>query len=229
MAEKRVSVRLVAVGGKQVEAVFEGIGASGKRNFGTLSEEMAAANLRVAAFFRRAAVATGAAVVSFGATAAAAIKSGLATVDAQAKLAQSLGTTVASIQTLERAGELAGVSMSGVEQATKDLTRRLSQAAAGGGPAVKALKDLHLSAVDMAKLPLDERLGDASEIVMGQGYRCRVDAEVMGTETVERALNQLARTNTEIFLDTLTQEECDALAESLAKLQDGLKRSFNDQ
>ena len=56
---------------------------------------------------------------------------GLQTVDAQAKLAQSLGTTVASIQTLERAGELAGVSMSGIEQATKDLTRRLSQAAAG--------------------------------------------------------------------------------------------------
>jgi predicted transglutaminase-like cysteine proteinase len=56
------------------------------------------------------------------------IRSGLRTVDAQAKLAQSPGTTVASIQTLERAGELAGVSMSGIEQATKDLTRRLSQA-----------------------------------------------------------------------------------------------------
>jgi hypothetical protein len=36
------------------------------------------------------------------------VRSGLATVDAQAKLAQSLGTTVASIQVLERAGELAG-------------------------------------------------------------------------------------------------------------------------
>jgi len=48
------------------------------------------------------------------------IRSGLATVDAQAKLAQSLGTTVASIQVLERAGELAGVAMSGIEQATKD-------------------------------------------------------------------------------------------------------------
>ena len=65
--------------------------------------------------------------------------SGLASVDAQAKLAQSLGTTVASIQVLERAGELAGVAMSGIEQATKDLTRRLSQAAAGAGPAADAL------------------------------------------------------------------------------------------
>jgi hypothetical protein len=66
------------------------------------------------------------------------VRSGLQTVDAQAKLAQSLGTTVASIQTLERAGELAGVSMSGIEQATKDLTRRLSQAAAGTGPRRRA-------------------------------------------------------------------------------------------
>lgn len=50
--------------------------------------------------------------------------------DAQVKFAQSLGTTVASIQTQERAGELAGVSISSIEQAAKDLTRRLSQAVA---------------------------------------------------------------------------------------------------
>jgi len=78
-------------------------------------------------------------VAAAAAAGVAMIRSGLQTVDAQAKLAQSLGTTVASIQTLERAGELAGVSMSGIEQATKDLTRRLSQAAAGTGPAADAL------------------------------------------------------------------------------------------
>ena len=83
-----------------------------------------------------------------GAAATAMIRSGLQVVDSQAKLAQSLGTTVASIQTLERAGELAGVSMSGIEQATKDLTRRLSQAAAGTGPAADALDRLGLSATE---------------------------------------------------------------------------------
>jgi hypothetical protein len=87
------------------------------------------------------------------------VRSGLQTVDAQAKLAQSLGTTVASIQTLERAGELAGVSMSGIEQATKDLTRRLSQAAAGTGPAADALDRLGLSASELIALPLDQRVG----------------------------------------------------------------------
>jgi len=34
MAEKRVSVRLAAVGGKQVRAELEGIGEAGRRGFG---------------------------------------------------------------------------------------------------------------------------------------------------------------------------------------------------
>ena len=139
MAEKRVSVRLAAVGGRQVRAELEGIGEAGKRGFGRLSSEMEAANARLAAFSRRVTIAMAAAVTAAAAAGVAMIRSGLATIDAQAKLAQSLGTTVASIQVLERAGELAGVAMSGIEQATKDLTRRLSQAASGAGPAAEAL------------------------------------------------------------------------------------------
>ena len=90
--------------------------------------------------------------------AAIAVKSSLKIVDAQAKMAQSLGTTVASMQVLERAADLSGVSIGEVEQATIQLTKRLSQAAAGSGPAVKALDRLHLSAEALQRLPLDERL-----------------------------------------------------------------------
>ena len=90
--------------------------------------------------------------------AALAVKSSLKIVDAQAKMAQSLGTTVASMQVLERAADLSGVSLGEVEQATIQLTKRLSQAAAGSGPAVKALDRLHLSAEALQRLPLDERL-----------------------------------------------------------------------
>ncbi|MBL3580507.1 phage tail tape measure protein, partial [Rhodovulum visakhapatnamense] len=79
-------------------------------------------------------------------------------VDAQAKLAQSLGTTVRSVQVLSRAGDLSGVAMGTVEQATKDLTRRLSQAATGTGPAVDALKRLNLTAGDLLAMPLDARV-----------------------------------------------------------------------
>ncbi|SLN61592.1 Lambda phage tail tape-measure protein (Tape_meas_lam_C) [Roseovarius gaetbuli] len=185
MAEKRVSVRLVAEGGRQVRAELEGVGEAGARGFGRLSREMDLANARVAAFARRARVAAAAATVALAAAGAAMIRSGLQTVDAQAKLAQSLGTTVASIQTLERAGALAGVSMSGIDQATKDLTRRLSQAAAGTGPAADALDRLGLSASDLIALPLDQRVGAinaAIESFVPAAERAAVAGQLFGEE-----------------------------------------------
>ena len=113
------------------------------------------------------------------------VRSGLATVDAQAKLAQSLGTTVASIQVLERAGELAGVAMSGIEQATKDLTRRLSQAASGAGPAAEALGRLGLSASELLALPLDERVGRINQAIadfVPAAERAAVAGQLFGEE-----------------------------------------------
>ncbi len=185
MAEKRVSVRLAAVGGRQVRAELEGVGEAGARGFGRLSREMEAANARLAGFARRVRVAAAAAVAAATAAGVAMVRSGLQTIDAQAKLAQSLDTTVASIQTLERAGELAGVSMSGIEQATKDLTRRLSQAAAGGGPAAQALERLGLSASDLLTLPLDERVGAinaAIEEFVPVAERAAVAGQLFGEE-----------------------------------------------
>ena len=185
MAEKRVSVRLAAVGGRQVRAELEGVGEAGKRGFGRLSREMEAANARLAGFARRVRVAAAAAVAAATAAGVAMVRSGLQTVDAQAKLAQSLGTTVASIQTLERAGELAGVAMSGIEQATKDLTRRLSQAASGSGPAADALGRLGLSASDLIALPLDKRVGAinaAIESFVPAAERAAVAGQLFGEE-----------------------------------------------
>jgi len=158
MTEKRVSVRLSATGGRQVKAELEGVGEAGARGFGRLSREMEMANARLAAFARRARVAMVAAAAAIAAAATAMIRSGLQTVDAQAKLAASLDTTVESIQVLTRAGDLAGVSMGQIEQATMQLTRRLSQAAAGTGPAVDALDRLRLSAAELQALPLDQRI-----------------------------------------------------------------------
>jgi len=158
MSDKRVFVRLAAVGGRQVKAELHGIGDAGARGLGRLSREVDIANARLAAFTRRAkiaAAAAGAAVVLAG---AAMIRSGLQTIDQTAKLAQSLDTTVESLQVLERAADLSGVSMGNVEQATVQLTRRLSQAAAGAGPAVDALDRLGLSVSALQSLPLDQRI-----------------------------------------------------------------------
>jgi len=158
MTEKRVSVRLSASGGRQVRAELEGVGDAGSRSFGRLSREMDLANARLAALSRRAALAAGAMAAATVVAGVAMIRSGLQTVDAQAKMAQSLGTTVESLQVLDRAADLSGVSMGNVEQATVQLTRRLSQAAAGAGPAVKALDRLGLSVQALQSLPLDQRI-----------------------------------------------------------------------
>ncbi len=158
MAEKRVSVRLAAVGGKQVRAELEGVGDAGARGFGRLSSEMERANARLAAFSARVKIAAAVAITAAAAAGIAMIRSGLETIDAQANLAQSLGTTTRSIQVLTFAGDLAGVSMEEIAAATKKLTLKLSDAAGGTGTAVDALQRLHLTATDLQALPLDERI-----------------------------------------------------------------------
>jgi hypothetical protein len=158
MAEKRVSVRLAAVGGKQVRAELEGVGDAGAKGFGRMSKEAELANARLSAFAARVKIAAAVAVAAAAAAGIAMIKSGLETIDAQANLAQSLGTTTRSIQVLTFAGDLAGVSMDEITAATKKLTLKLSDAAGGTGTAVDALKRLHLTATDLQALPLDERI-----------------------------------------------------------------------
>lgn len=111
---------------------------------------------RFASFAKRAFAPLAAAAAAIGS--ARAVKQTLDMVDAQAKLARSLGTTVESMQVLARAGELAGVGQAQLEQGAKDLFRRLSQASAKGGPAAEALDRLKLSAGDLVKLPLDDRI-----------------------------------------------------------------------
>ena len=158
MAEKRVSVRLAAVGGKQVRAELEGVGDAGVKGFGRMSKEAEIANARLAAFSTRVKIAAAVAVAAAAAAGIAMIRSGLETIDAQANLAQSLGTTTRSIQILTFAGDLAGVSMEEIAAATKKLTLKLSDAAGGTGTAVAALQRLHLTATDLQALPLDERI-----------------------------------------------------------------------
>ena len=69
MAEKRVSVRLAVVGGREVRAELQGIGDAGEQGFRRLSREMDAANSRVAAFYRRVQIAAAAAATAFAAAA----------------------------------------------------------------------------------------------------------------------------------------------------------------
>ncbi len=185
MAEKRVSVRLAAVGGKQVRAELEGIGNAGARGFGRLSSEMERANARLVGFWRTAGLALAAVSVAAVAAGALMIRSGLQTVDAQAKLAQSMQTTVKSVQILTFAGELAGVSMQEIAAATKKLTINLSEAAGGTGTAVKALERLNLTAAELQAMPLDERIAaiqDALTRFISPAERAAVASDLFGAK-----------------------------------------------
>lgn len=204
MAEKRVSVRLAVVGGREVRAELQGIGDAGEQSMRRLSREMDAANTRVAAFHRRVQIAAAAAAAAFAAGAAAMIRSGLQVIDNQAKLAQSLGTTVESIQVLERAGDLAGVSMGEIEQATIQLTRRLSQAAAGTGAAVGALERLRLTSQELQRLPLDQRIAAIQEALaryVPEAERAAIASQLFG----DRAALTFLRIDT-ATLRTATQD-----------------------
>jgi hypothetical protein len=183
MAEKKVSVRLVAEGGRRVRAELEGVGDAGARGFGRLSNEMELANTRLAGFARRAGIALAAVTAAAAAAGVAMVRSGLANIDAQAKLAQSMRTTVESIQTLTWAGELAGVSMGQIEQATQRLTNRLSEAASGSGAAVGALRRLNLTAAELQALPLDQRIvaiQDALTRYVPEAERAAVASDLFG-------------------------------------------------
>lgn len=165
MAEKRVSVRLTAVGGEKVKAEFEGIGKAGQRGFRKVSREAEIASARLAKFVRRAKIAAGIMVAAAVTAGIAMVRSGLQVIDEQAKLAASLRTTTESLQILTRAGDLAGLSMGEIQQATIQLTKRLSQAAAGTGPAVKALQQLNLSAANLAGLTVDQKIAAIQDAI----------------------------------------------------------------
>ena len=78
MAEKKVSVRLSAVGGQQVRAELEGIGEAGARGFGRLSSEMEEANVRLGSVARKAGIALAAVTAAAAAAGVAMVRSGLA-------------------------------------------------------------------------------------------------------------------------------------------------------
>ena len=183
MAEKKVSVRLSAVGGRQVRAELEGVGDAGARGFGRLYTEMEMANIRLGSFARKAGIALAAVTAAAAAAGVAMIRSGLDTIGAQADMAASLKTTVESLQVLTWAGELAGVSMGEIEQATKKLTTRLSEAAAGSGSAVGALQRLNLTAAELQAMPLDQRIVAIQEALgrfVPEAERAAVASDLFG-------------------------------------------------
>ncbi|WP_086620088.1 phage tail tape measure C-terminal domain-containing protein [Erythrobacter tepidarius] len=231
MADKRVSVRLAVVGGREVRAELEGIGEAGERSTQRLARGMDAASDRTAALQARIRIAAAAMAAAFAAGVVTMVRSGLELIDSQAKLAQSIGTTVASVQTLQWAGELAGVSMGEIEQATFQLTRRLSEAAAGSGTAVGALQRLRLSAAALQALPVDQRIiaiREALERFVPPAERAAVASDLFGNRAalafmrIDTATLQQATRDVADFGVAVSQSDAAAIEEAgdaIARLQ----------
>ncbi|MEX6725932.1 phage tail tape measure C-terminal domain-containing protein [Altererythrobacter lauratis] len=231
MADKRVSVRLAVVGGREVRAELAGIGEAGERSTQRLARGMDAAGERTAALQARIRIAAAAMAAAFAAGVVTMVRSGLELIDSQAKLAQSIGTTVASVQTLQWAGELAGVSMGEIEQATFQLTRRLSEAAAGSGAAVGALQRLRLSAAALQALPVDRRIiaiREALERFVPPAERAAVASDLFGNRAalafmrIDTATLQQATRDVADFGVAVSQSDAAAIEEAgdaIARLQ----------
>lgn len=120
------------------------------------------------------------------AAATVAVKSSLRIVDSQAKAAQSMDTTVVSMQNLDRAASLAGISAGDLDGSLRRMTRRISLAEQGAGPAADALERLGLSAEDLNKLPVDQRvdrINSAIRELIPAAEQAGVASQIFGDRT----------------------------------------------
>lgn len=137
--------------------------------------------------------ASGVALAGIGAAAAGAA-SQFDDLDRMAKNADKLGIAANKMGGLQLAFEQTGVSAESGMNAMQAMTRRISEAANGTGPAVKSLQELGLSANDLNQLSPDVALGriaDAMQGVTNQSDRVRLSFQLFGREGVGLA-NTLA-------------------------------------
>lgn len=132
------------------------------------------------------ATATAAATAAIGAMGYALSKQ-VQKVDDLAKTANKLGTTVETLQQLQYAADISGVSAETLNMAMQRLTRRVSEASMGFGEAKGALKELGINAAQLNKLPLDKKmevLADAFDGVATDGDRVRLAMKLFDSEGV---------------------------------------------
>jgi chromosome segregation ATPase len=133
--------------------------------------------------------------ISVAATAATAAVAGMGfalsqqtqKIDNVAKTARKLGTSVATLQELQYAAEISGVSTSTLDMAMQRLTRRVSEAASGFGEAKGALRELGVNAAKLEKMPLDKQmevLADAFQDVESEADKVRLAMKLFDSEGV---------------------------------------------
>lgn len=123
--------------------------------------------------------ATAAVTATFGAL----VSRGREVIDSQSKLAQQMRTTFESVEVLSRAGDLAGVSMDQISAAGRQLELNLGRAAQGATAQADALRKLGLSAEQVSRLPLDQRIAMINKALrenVSETERAAVAADLFG-------------------------------------------------
>ena len=128
------------------------------------------------------------------ATTTALVKSGLSTVDTLAKTSDKLGIATESLARYRFAAEQTGVAQKTADIAMQRFTRRLADAAAGAGPAVKAFEALGLSAEQLVQLKPDEafaKVADKMNLVENSSQKVSLAFKLFDSSGVD-LLNTLA-------------------------------------
>ena len=135
MAEKRVSVRLSATGGRKVRAELEGVGEAGQRGFGKLRREMDAANERLARFARTARVALTSAAAAATAALGQVARSTAQSAAEIRQFAQVANTAPEAFQRWSAGARTVGIAQEKLADILKDVNDRVGDfLSTGGGP-----------------------------------------------------------------------------------------------
>lgn len=137
------------------------------------------------------AAAAGAAVF---AAASALVATQMESIDVTAKVADRLGVTTEALAGMRHAANLAGVGADEFDSTLEKLSKNLGEAAAKGGPAADALKDLGLDAKALAAIPVDQAMRQIADGIKGVGNaseRSRLAVEIFG-KTGQSLINVLS-------------------------------------
>lgn len=115
------------------------------------------------------------------------VKQQLKAIDSLAKTSDKLGVTTEALTSLRFAAELTGVASNTLDMALQRMTRRVAEAAMDTGEAKDAIKQLGLSAQELAALSPDkafQKIAGAMENVGTQGEKVRLAFKLFDSEGV---------------------------------------------
>jgi hypothetical protein len=150
-----------------------------------------------------------ASVAAATAVTAALVNQSRKAIDDQAKMARALGGTVDALNSVERAASRAGVSKSEMTQSVGKLNKALGDAIVNGGKSKDALDKLGLSAEQLSKLDVDERLAVIAD---------RMSDMRMSTQQAQRTMMDLGIESNKFA--TFMQEGGAAIRESRDRLKE---------